>query len=228
MKTKFLYIAALALLVSFTACENNTPFDTQTEDDYPIILKPYNESGTGSFQYVLPDENTPLVDSVTVTPSRYTTVNWYVNDELVHTGTKINMCFPLGKHKLVIEAVTTKGKRTERFGSITVGEDQSVLFDGSCVVDWGASNVFIDAATMAKVPLNATIYVEFEIPDADYHALRITNSDWSADIVPQIDGFESKASPFTFVYDQNAKDIANAKGMLVTGHGVEVKKVRFE
>ena len=120
MKTKFLYLAALALLVSFTACENETPFDTQTEDDAPQILKPYNESGTGSFTYSLANPDTPLFDSVTVTPSRYTTVNWYLDGQKIFTGTKINMCFSAGKYALMIEAVTTKGKRTERTGSVTV------------------------------------------------------------------------------------------------------------
>lgn len=120
MKTKFLYIAALALLVSFTACENETPFDTQTPDDAPLILRPYNESGTGSFTYRLANPETPLLDSVTVTPSKYTTVKWYLNGQLVHTGTRIEMCFLAGKYDLLIEATTEAGKRTERTGSVTV------------------------------------------------------------------------------------------------------------
>ena len=120
MKTKFLYIAALTLLVAFTACENETPFDTQSQDDAPLILKPYNESGSGSFTYNLANPDTPLYDSVTVTPSNYTTVNWYLDGQLVFTGLKINMTFPVGKYALVIEAVTTAGKRTERTGSVTV------------------------------------------------------------------------------------------------------------
>lgn len=120
MKTKYLCIAALALLVSFTACQNETPFDTQSPDDAPQILKPYNESGTGSFTYNLANPDTPLFDSVTVTPSKYTTVNWYLDGQLVFTGTKIEMCFPAGKYALVIEAVTNAGKKTQRTGSVTV------------------------------------------------------------------------------------------------------------
>ena len=89
MKTKLLYIAALALAVVFSACENNTPYDTQSPDDAPLILRPYNESGTGSFTYNLANPDTPLYDSVTVTPSKYTTVNWYIDGTLVFTGLKI-------------------------------------------------------------------------------------------------------------------------------------------
>ena len=68
-KTKFLYIAALVGLLGLVSCEKNEPFDTQSPDDAPLILKPYNESGTGSFTYDLANPDTPLFDSVTVTPS---------------------------------------------------------------------------------------------------------------------------------------------------------------
>lgn len=119
-KTKFLYIMALALLVSFTACENNTPFDTQSEDDDPIILRPYNESGTGSYNPVCANPDEAYYDSVIAIPTNYTTVNWYLDGQKVYTGYKINMCFPAGHYKLIMEAVTTKGKRTERWGTLTV------------------------------------------------------------------------------------------------------------
>ena len=112
MKAKYLLLLA-AFALSFTACEKQDPFDTQTENDNPLILKPYNESGTGSFTYSLANPDTPLLDSVTVTPSRYTTINWYLDGELVFTGTKINMCFPAGSYALTIEAVTTAGKSTQ-------------------------------------------------------------------------------------------------------------------
>ena len=120
MKTKLLYIIALALLVCFTACENETPFDTQSEDDDPIILRPYNESGTGSYNRVCANPDEAYYDSVVAIPTAYTTINWYLDDQLVYTGYKINMCFPAGHYKLIMEAVTTKGKRTERWGTLTV------------------------------------------------------------------------------------------------------------
>ena len=118
-KTKYILLIA-ALAVVFASCENQTPFDTQSEDDAPLILKPYNESGTGSFTYNLANPDTPLFDSVTVTPSNYTTVNWYLDGQLIFTGLKIEMTFPAGKYALMIEAVTTQGKRTERTGTVTV------------------------------------------------------------------------------------------------------------
>ena len=120
MKTKFLYIAALVTLFVFSSCNPQEPFDTQSPDDAPLILRPYNESGTGSFTYNLANPDTPLLDSVTVTPSKYTKVNWYLDGQLVYTGEKIDMCFFAGRYVLTIEAVTEAGKRTTRTGSVTV------------------------------------------------------------------------------------------------------------
>ena len=118
---KYIYIVlAIFCAGMFSSCEKQEPFDTQSPDDAPLILKPYNESGTGSFTYDLANPDTPLYDSVTVTPSRYTTVNWYLDGVLVFTGLKINMCFPTGTYSLKIEAVTEAGLRTERLGSVTV------------------------------------------------------------------------------------------------------------
>ena len=121
MKTKnILLLIALATATIFTGCQPEAPFDTQSPDDAPIILTPYNESGTGTFTYNLINPDTPLFDSVTVTPSAYTTINWYLNKQLVYTGTKIDMCFPAGTYALTIEAVTDAGLRTERTGTVTV------------------------------------------------------------------------------------------------------------
>ena len=121
MKTKnILLLAALFASFVLVGCKQEEPFDTQSPDDAPLILKPYNESGTGSFTYLLATPDTPLYDSVTVTPSKYTTVNWYLDGVLIYTGLKINMCFSVGTYALTIEAVTEAGKRTERKGSVTV------------------------------------------------------------------------------------------------------------
>ncbi len=412
MKTKFLYIAALALAVVFSACENNTPYDTQSPDDAPLILRPYNESGTGSFTYNLANPDTPLYDSVTVTPSKYTTVNWYIDGTLVFTGLKIEMTFPAGSYQLLIEAITTAGKRTERKGSVTVspydtdpysaapaagrhcvpgnpttldganltkvvkvlltkdiyGKDimhtiapdagatdaqmtitlpetpdgryyvrfmdaegkvygaedinvhnasvvlagyeeftpgkewtitgvklenvasvkvdetlitelvatattitftaptaevgehtlsiknadgssvyfitdegmvetattivsaETTLWEGSVIIDWNADLVKVDAAIMAQVPVGATIYLYFDIPEAEYHALRVTTPWWDGyDLVPQIDGFESQASPFAFTYTEDCKTKVETCGaMSVVGFGVTIHKITFK
>ena len=118
MKAKnILLLAALAL--GFVACEKQEPFDTQSPDDAPLILVPY-ETKTGQLSYTLANPDTPLKDSVVVTPSAYTTVKWYLDNQLVHTGTKIDTCFLAGNYSIKIEAVTTAGKSTSRTGTVTV------------------------------------------------------------------------------------------------------------
>ncbi len=130
MKAKYiLLLAALATTVLFTGCKQEEPFDTQSADDAPLILVPYEtKSGLITREVTNPDA---LVDSVIVTPSRYTTVNWYLDKELVFTGTKINMAFPAGKYALTIEAVTEKGKRTSRSGSLTVNPAADAPYAGA-------------------------------------------------------------------------------------------------
>ena len=411
MKTKLLYIAALALAVVFSACENNTPYDTQSPDDAPLILKPYNESGTGSFTYNLANPDTPLYDSVTVTPSKYTTVNWYIDGTLVFTGLKIEQTFLTGSYDLLIEAVTQAGKRTERRGSVTVhpcdtdpysaapaagrhcvpgnpatldganltkvdkvlltkdiygkeivhtivpdagatdaqltitlpetpdglyyvrfmdtegklygAEDinvhnvsvvlagyeefspgkewtitgvklenvasvkvdetvvteltvtatsitftapaaevgehtlsiqnadgssvyfitadglvdvaktvvsaETTIWEVSCVINWGDTKVELTADMMKDVPVGATIYVYFTVPEAEYHALRITDDWWSHDLLSQVDGMEGQPNPYTFVYDEAGKAAVDQTGKaLVTGFGLEITKVTFK
>ena len=409
MKKYLIYLAVLAVV--FASCEQITPFDTQSEDDAPLILKPYNESGTGSFTYILENPDTPLFDSVTVTPSKYTTVNWYIDGALVFTGLKINMTFPAGAYELLIEAVTTVGKRTERKGSVTVnpyntdptsaapaagrhavpgnsttldgsnlsqvnkviiskdiyakevvhtlspeagatdtqlsitlpetpdgryyvrlqdaggkiygagdinvhnasvaldgyasfvpgtewtitgvklenvasvqvdktviteltktatsitftaptaevGEHQlsiqnadgskvyfitadglvdvvtttvsaeTTIWEGSCVINWGDSKVELTADMMKDVPVGSTIYVYFNVPEAEYHALRITDDWWSHDLLPQVDGMEGQPNPYTFVYDEAGKAAVEQTGKaLITGFGLEITKVTFK
>lgn len=420
MKKKIVRLAALlsmffipcALLLS--SCENTTPVDMQSEDDDPIFLKPYEtEDGLIHGKTTNPD---PYVDSVLVTPSAYTTVNWYLDGVKVHTADinsrfRIEKCFPSGTYDMLIEAVTTKGKRTTRSGILTVnpadadpyittrvmapgvamtmngknleqveklvlskdfyGEDivctvvpvnkeatkmditlpeledgtyymglldaegarfgsdklqvqnaslalsgfasfnageewtitganlqnvasvtvgeivitdltatataviftapnleegeytlsmrnqdgsavlfftssglvesvstraaalgETTIWEGSCVVDWGDANVNIEKDVMSTVPAGATIYVYYNVPEAEYHSLRVVVApDWSADILPQVDGMDWQPNPYSFVYTAEHKALAEAddkNGILVTGHGLEITQVTYK
>lgn len=121
MKRRNIFILLAAVSVAMlTGCKEKDPFDTQSDNDSPRILTPYNESGTATFTYDLANPETPLVDSCLVTPSDYTTVEWHLDDQLVQTGLKINQAFFAGHYKLLITATTTKGKSTSRYGSVTV------------------------------------------------------------------------------------------------------------
>jgi len=226
MKAKSILLLA-ALAFSFMACEKQSPFDTQTEDDYPLILKPYNESGTGSFIYTLATETTPLVDSVVVTPSKYTTVNWYVDSTLVHTGTKIDMCFSKGFHDLLIEAVTTKGKRTERTGLVIVAPH--TLWNGPHDLAWDES-IKVTKEQMASVPAGAKIMLFFEtLENQEYYALRITTPWWgdapADNLLPQIDA-KGLSSPYTFTYDDKCKALVEERGaFMLVGNGLKIKQI---
>ena len=411
MKAKnILLLIALAAATILTGCQPEAPFDTQSPNDAPLILTPYNESGTGTFTYDLINPDTPLYDSVTVTPSAYTTINWYLNKQLVYTGTKIDMCFPAGTYALTIEAVTQAGLRTERTGTVTVhpydynpysaapaagrhlapgvetqidgqnlskaknviiskdifggdivhtitptyqedgflkfilpdtedgtyflrlqdadgklygadnihvhngavalagfaempagstwvitgvnlqkvakvqvgdveitdlqvtetsvtltapalevGEytlsmfnedgsavlfitdegaveqvktivpNETTLWTGSVIINWGDANVQVSKDVMAQVPVGATIFVYFNLPPAEYYALRITDLWWSFDLLPQVDGMASQPNPYSFTYtEEGKKKVEETGAMLVTGFGLDVTKITFK
>jgi hypothetical protein len=107
------------------------------------------------------------------------------------------------------------------------GIKETTIWEGDVDINWGDYKVFLSAEDLANVPVGATVRLVYEIIDADYHALRITNQDWSQDIVPQIDGFDAQPSPFAFEYTADAKAIADDKGMLITGFGYKLTKVTF-
>ena len=411
MKTKnILLLIAMAAATILTGCQPEAPFDTQSPNDAPIILTPYNESGTGTFTYDLLNPNTPLYDSVTVTPSAYTTINWYLDQQLVYTGTKIDMCFPAGTYALTIEAVTDAGLRTERTGTVTVhpydydpysaapaagrhlapgvetqidgqnlskakaviiandvfgsevvhtitptyqedgflkfilpqtedgsyflllqdangklygadnidvhngavalagfaempagstwvitgvnlqkvakvqvgdveitdlqvtetsvtltapavevgeytlamyNEDgsavlfitnegaveqvktlvpsETTIWTGAVTIDWNADLVKVDASAMAAVPVGATIYVYYEVPAADYHAMRVTTPWWDYDFLSQVDGMENQPNPYSFIYEAAGKEAVDRTGaMSVVGFGLTVTKITFK
>ena len=411
MKTKnILLLIALAAATILTGCQPETPFDTQSPNDAPIILTPYNESGTGTFTYDLLNPDTPLYDSVTVTPSKYTTINWYLDKQLVYTGVKIDMCFPAGTYALTIEAVTDAGLRTERTGTVTVhpydydpysaapaagrhlapgvetqidgqnlskakaviiskdlfggevvhtitptyqedgllkfilpatedgsyflllqdadgklygadnidvhngavalagfqempagstwvitgvnlqkvakvqvgdieitdlqvtetsvtltapavevGEytlsmfnkdgsavlfvtnegameqvktvvpNETTIWTGAVTIDWNADLLKVDASAMAAVPVGATIYIYYDVPAAEYHALRIITPWWDYDFLPQVDGMENQPNPYSFTYEAAGKEAVERTGaMSVVGFGLTVTKITFK
>ena len=411
MKTKnILLLIALAAATILTGCQPEAPFDTQSPNDAPIILTPYNESGTGTFTYNLINPDTPLFDSVTVTPSAYTTINWNLDQYLVYTGKKIDMSFPAGTYALTIEAVTDAGLRTERTGTVTVhpydydpysaapatgrhlapsketqidgqnlskaknviiandvygnevvhtitptyqedgflkfilpqtedgnyflllqdadgkkygadnidvhngavalagfaempagstwvitginlqevakvqvgdieitdlqvtetsvtltapaldvGEytlsmfnedgsavlfvtnegtveqvktvvpNETTIWTGAVTIDWNADLVKVDASALAAVPVGATIYVYFEVPAAEYHAMRVTTPWWDYDFLPQVDGMENQPNPYSFTYEAAGKEAVDRTGaMSVVGCGLTVTKITFK
>ena len=323
-KNIFKYLAAGLLCCSmagaFTACSSDEdPYFTASEDDSPRILNTDIPEGEGGEPGVIANiERTQNFEfEVIVTPVHYTTVTWFIDDEQVAEGLKIDVPVLAGDHIVKIVAKTTKGLETSRTCKLVVqaaegdpeiagdnksrwmtigttktvgcanvtnvtkffigkqecnnvsyadgqltfdvpempegdytmtieangkrygcgycyvtpeayvdpGIKETVLWEGGADINWGDANVFLSPEEMAAVPVGAIVRLEYEIIAADYHALRITNQDWSSDIVPQIDGFESQTAPYEFAYTADHKAIADAKGMLITGFGYKLTKV---
>lgn len=117
---KYMLLAAAVLALVFTGCKTQDPFDTQSANDFPQILTPFNQSGPNYFTPELANPDVLFDDSVVVTPSAYTTVRWYLDDFEVWEGTHMIRTFRAGEYKLVVRATTTAGKSTERFSPLTV------------------------------------------------------------------------------------------------------------
>ncbi len=124
-KTLYYLVTAITVLSMgmFCSCsEDNEGFVTASEDDIPQILLPWFsewENGEPAV-YKTISRDTEYIDSVTVTPALYTTVDWYIDDVKVHEGKKIQQKFLAGEYILKVVATTTKGKSTSRTGKLIV------------------------------------------------------------------------------------------------------------
>lgn len=162
---RYMLLAATTLVLALSGCHTEEPFDTQTPDDYPLILKPYNESGTGSYTYDIANPDTPMLDSCVVTPSNYVTVRWFLDGQLVCEGLKINACFPAGVYQLKITASTEKYE-TFRTGTVTVhpyaaDPYSAVPAGGRYFVPGNETQIEgLNLAAVRKVLLTADLYAQ--------------------------------------------------------------------
>lgn len=114
----------LTAAVSFSSCStDNDPFFTATEDDAPRFLnsdlpKVDDKGELGSFGTILRTNNFKF--GVIATPVDYTTITWYIDDELVYTGDTIDQKVLAGDHIVKVVATTTKGLSCYRLGKLTV------------------------------------------------------------------------------------------------------------
>lgn len=136
MKKIFLFV--LLAVVGLSSCKKKEPYDLQSPDDNPRILIPY-EGDEGPVVNRGVTNPAAYYDSVVVVPTAFTTVNWYLDKVLVHTGTKINKAFPTGTYDLLIEAVTDAGKKTSRSGKLVVSAAASDPYISSRVLAPGAT-----------------------------------------------------------------------------------------
>lgn len=139
---KILYdlMAVMVVLSMGMLCscsEDNDGFITATEDDFPQILLPWFgdwENGEPAVYKNIP-RDIEFIDSVTVTPALYTTVEWLIDDEKIQEGKKIQHTFLAGEYILKVVATTTKGKSTSRTGKLIVRPLDSDPIPGNDIRD---------------------------------------------------------------------------------------------
>jgi len=115
------YLAACfvccGLSSAFTSCtSSDDPYFTASEDDMPRILNtdiPEGKNGVpGTIANI--ERTANFTYEVIVTPVKYTTVTWFIDDEQVAEGLTIDVPVLAGDHTLKIVATTTKGLSTSR------------------------------------------------------------------------------------------------------------------
>lgn len=135
-----------------------------------------------------------------------------------------------------VSAVNGEGERFG-LGLVTVSNEkyvdpdveQKFLWEGSQAINWGDSNVRLTAEQLADVPVGTTLYINYTVPEAEYHAMRITTDRWDYEIVPQFDITGETPNPFAFEYTAEIQQKIQEEGaMLIVGFGYEIQGVYYE
>ena len=118
---KKIYLSMLMALSTaatlFTSCSlDNDAYITAGEDDYPRILNTELTETSGGAPCELPTIARDVNFNFTaiVTPTQYTTVEWFIDGESVCTGNTIDVPLLAGEYDVKITATTTKGLSTYR------------------------------------------------------------------------------------------------------------------
>ncbi len=122
-KTKNIARRAMGLFLmfsaamAFNACSSDEEaFFTAEENDSPRILNTDIPEWSNGEPAVLTSVSLPnnFAFKVIATPIHYTTVKWYLDNELIYEGDSIDQKVLAGNYELKIVATTTKGKETSR------------------------------------------------------------------------------------------------------------------
>lgn len=157
-------------------------------------------------------------------------------------GKSVTVAMPadmaMGKYRLSV-----KNAYAESFGCgmVTVTDEEWVdpdveevaLWEGNQAADWNADLIKITAEQMANVAVGTEIKVYYTVPEAEYHAMRITSPWWGDtpqdDLVPQFDLTEETPKPFEFTYDAHCKALVDERGaMCLVGFGYRVSKIEYK
>lgn len=128
MKKSIVYTFVMLVLgITMMACSNDDkPFETISEDDYPCILDPIfpDRSGDNLATFSTISRTDSLSISLTVTPSKYSKVTWWIDGEEVPSGTDtdtdLKIVLKAGTYDLKIIVKTDADKETSREGLVQV------------------------------------------------------------------------------------------------------------
>lgn len=178
-------IVLLSMSVMLISCNDEKPFSVASSDDEPHILTPtFPDRVNGELPTVATinrDANFSM--ELTVTPSDFVAVDWYLDGNKVASGKKIDMPLLAGVYDMKVVVTTTAGKTTSREGIVRVNpldadpSTTKVSFEG--FVAPGAQAVLygknldqvkglkvgnIDVTNMTVVPDNGGAYISYTVP----------------------------------------------------------------
>lgn len=172
---KSLYKFAVALLpmtmMALSSCSSDEPFSVASSSDEPHILDPiFPDKVNGELPVVSNinrDANFKM--SLTVTPSQFTEVVWFIDGEEVGKGTSIDMPLLAGSYRMKVTATTSEDKSTYREGIINVNPlandpwASSVSFErivspGAKAVLYGENLDKVKSLRLGNVSVNSVSY----------------------------------------------------------------------
>lgn len=107
---------------------------------------------------------------------------------------------------------------------------ETILKEGSFVIDWDAKICHLTPDELADVPVGSTILIYYDVPDAEYHNLRIV-TDWWNDVPggKQIDITADTPNPFELTFTSEFKEMVSTQnGMSCVGFGYTVKRISYK
>lgn len=107
---------------------------------------------------------------------------------------------------------------------------ETTLLEGQFVIDWDASICHLGADVLADIPVGSTLKIYYEVPEAEYHNLRVVTNWWND--VPggaQIDITSDTPNPFLLQFTEEFKEmVTTQEGMSCVGFGYTVTSITYE
>ena len=107
---------------------------------------------------------------------------------------------------------------------------ETTLLEGQFVIDWDANICHLGADVLADIPVGSTLKIYYEVPEAEYHNLRVVTNWWND--VPggaQIDIKSDTPNPFLLQFTEEFKEmVTTQEGMSCVGFGYTVTSITYE